>query len=168
MYCYKLLRQMSINTVKHIVAIYQYCEAYRFNKKQGLLILWVSWNATQSDSDTVTDICLLILCDIQHIEHWTHRTLKFSSLRFLANHSATDTHPVQGQEWTQARVCQQEINIICIRIPSLCCFLCLCQRIYRIYRIDIGRLSSPICFKKHCIGFERNGGAAPVSFCLPF
>ena len=59
---------MSINTVKHIVAIYQYCEAYRFNKKQGLLILWVPWNATQSD--TVTDICLLIQCDIQHIEHW--------------------------------------------------------------------------------------------------
>ena len=61
---------MSINTVKHIVAIYQYCEAYRFNKKQGLLILWVPCNATQSDSDTVTDICLLIQCDIQHIEHW--------------------------------------------------------------------------------------------------
>ena len=57
---------MSINTVKHIVAIYQYCEAYRFNKKQGLLILWVPCNATQSDSD----ICLLIQWDIQHIEHW--------------------------------------------------------------------------------------------------
>ena len=57
---------MSINTVKHIVAIYQYSEAYRFNKKQGLLILWVPCNATQSDSD----ICLLIQWDIQHIEHW--------------------------------------------------------------------------------------------------
>ena len=57
---------MSINTVKHIVPLYQCSEAYRFNKKQGLLILWAPCNATQSDSD----ICLLIQCDIQHIEHW--------------------------------------------------------------------------------------------------
>ena len=55
--------------------------------------------------------------------HSTYRTLKFSSLRFLANRSESDTHPVQGQEWTWARVCQQEINIICIRIPCAVSFV---------------------------------------------
>ena len=124
MYCYKILRQMSINTVKHIVAIYQYSEAYRFKKKQGLLILWVPCNATQSDSD----ICLLILCDIQHIEHWTfHWRLNTSNIEIQFSQIPCKSFREWHSPCTRSRVNPGESlstrNKYHLHQGSLCSFL---------------------------------------------